>query len=287
MTTPLVSIIVPCYNQAKFLPETLDSVLAQTYKNWECIIVNDGSVDNTEQIAIHYCNKDIRFKYIKQENQGLAQTRNNGIKASNGYYILPLDADDKIGETYLEIAVHRFTDYPETTLVYCNAELFGTINQPWDLPDYNYSDFIWRNSIFCTAMYKKTDYDKTKGYNPNMKYGFEDWDFWLSLLNEESVVYRINKTLFFYRQKNNSMTTTTLNNIEEIYMTIFDNHNNIYQKYCSHLISYKNNAILQNIKLSKYLESIKQEIYNTLEYRIGAFLLKPLRNMQNRFTQNK
>ena len=65
---PLVSIIVPCYNQAQYLPETLDSVLAQTYPYWECIIVNDGSPDNTEEIAKHYCEKDNRFKYLFKEN---------------------------------------------------------------------------------------------------------------------------------------------------------------------------------------------------------------------------
>ena len=269
MNKPLVSIIVPCFNQADYLSETLDSVILQTYNKWECIIVNDGSVDNTEQIALHYCNKDNRFKYIKQENQGLAQTRNNGIKASNGYYILPLDADDKIGETYLEKAVHRFTDYPETTLVYCKAELFGTINQPWDLPDYNYSDLIWKNSIFCTAMYKKSDYDKTKGYNPNMKYGFEDWDFWLSLLNEKSVVYQIDETLFFYRQKNNSMTTTTSIKKNELYKILIDNHKKIFLPYLNKLIEYKN-----GYDELKTAYSLLSNIMSSNEYRIGKMITK-------------
>lgn len=74
-----VSIIVPCYKQAEFLPETLDSVLSQTYSNWECIIVNDGSPDNTEEIAKIYQSKDTRIKYLFKNNEGIAIARNTGI----------------------------------------------------------------------------------------------------------------------------------------------------------------------------------------------------------------
>jgi glycosyltransferase involved in cell wall biosynthesis len=68
MSLPVISIIVPCYNQAQYLDEALNSVLNQTYENWECIIVNDGSPDNTEFVAQKWCAKDIRFKYIFQKN---------------------------------------------------------------------------------------------------------------------------------------------------------------------------------------------------------------------------
>ena len=90
----LVSIIVPCYNQAHYLPEALGSVLAQTYPHWECIIVNDGSVDNTEEIAQQWMEKDGRFRYIKKENGGMSSARNAGLKAASGEYIQLLDADD-------------------------------------------------------------------------------------------------------------------------------------------------------------------------------------------------
>ena len=72
----LVSVVIPCYNQAEYLPETLDSLIAQNYKNWEGIIVNDGSPDNTEEIALAYLEKDQRFKYFSKENGGLSSARN-------------------------------------------------------------------------------------------------------------------------------------------------------------------------------------------------------------------
>ena len=91
---PKVSVIVPCYNQGEYLADALESVLYQTFTDWECIIVNDGSSDNTEEVANKFCELDKRFKYISQTNQGVSAARNNGIKASSGTYILPLDGDD-------------------------------------------------------------------------------------------------------------------------------------------------------------------------------------------------
>ncbi|MFV8358229.1 glycosyltransferase family 2 protein, partial [Flavobacterium sp. XS1P32] len=92
MNNPQVSIIVPCFNQAQYLSEALKSVLEQTYENWECIIVNDGSPDDTKQIAQKWVEKDSRFKYIFKENGGLSSARNEGINYAKGTFILPLDA---------------------------------------------------------------------------------------------------------------------------------------------------------------------------------------------------
>jgi len=99
-----VSVIVPCYEQAKYLPEAIESVVNQTYTNWECIIVNDGSTDNTIQVAEFLIEKynDKQLIIINQTNKGLPEARNCGIKASKGKYILPLDADDKLYPEMLE-----------------------------------------------------------------------------------------------------------------------------------------------------------------------------------------
>ncbi len=93
---PLISVIVPCYNQAQYLDECLQSVLDQTYQDWECIIVNDGSPDNTEEVAKKWLAKDSRFKYFYKENGGLSSARNAGIKDSIGQFIFFLDFDYKI-----------------------------------------------------------------------------------------------------------------------------------------------------------------------------------------------
>ena len=108
MKSGKVSIIVPCYNQAAYLAETLDSVLDQTYQHWECVIVNDGSPDNAEEIANEYVAKDNRFKYLWEKNEGPSQARNFGILNSDGKYVLPLDADDLVAPTYVGRAVDFF-----------------------------------------------------------------------------------------------------------------------------------------------------------------------------------
>ena len=124
---------------------------------------------------------DCRFRYVYKDNGGLAEARNTGIKGAVGKYILPLDSDDIIADTYLEKSVDRFAHYPETKLVYCKADMFGAINEMWELGHYDYDRLLYSNHIFCSCVFRKCDYDKTAGYNKNMVYGWEDWDFLLSL----------------------------------------------------------------------------------------------------------
>lgn len=121
---PLVSVIVPCYNYGKFLPYTLQSVLAQTYTNWECIIVNDGSADDTETVAKQYVDSDKRFVYLYQSNQGLAAARNTGIQQAKGEYIQLLDADDLIEENKFELQVNFLEEEPAVDIVYGDAAFF-------------------------------------------------------------------------------------------------------------------------------------------------------------------
>lgn len=110
---PLISIIVPCYNQAQYLDECLQSVLEQTYENWECIIVNDGSPDYTEQVAKKWLEKDARFKYIYKENGGLSSARNAGLKIAKGDFIQLLDSDDLLENDKLKIQIKVFLDDAE------------------------------------------------------------------------------------------------------------------------------------------------------------------------------
>jgi glycosyltransferase involved in cell wall biosynthesis len=163
-----VSVIIPCYNQAQFLSDAIKSVLSQTSQEWECIIVNDGSTDNTEEIAVDWCKKDSRFKYLIKENGGLVSARNEGIKIAQRKYILPLDADDKIGSKYLEEAVHILDIESKIGIVYCETEFFGEKSGKWNLPDFSIERVLIMNMIVCSALFRKSDYLETRGYNPNM-----------------------------------------------------------------------------------------------------------------------
>lgn len=272
MQTPLVSIIVPCYQQAQYLPETLDSVLAQTFSNWECIIVNDGSPDNTEIVAIDYCAKDSRFQYIKQNNQGLARARNNGIRMSKGEYVLPLDSDDKIGPSYLEKAVSHIQGDPSCKVVYCKAEYFDGRSGPWHLRDYCYYDMLWDNCIFCSSLYRRSDFDRVGGYNPNMKYGLEDWDFWLSILSPEDTVLCIDEVLFYYRSKAVSMHITMQTHSHEMFRQIVNNHPTLYSPYLDEVLWWHSKA--------EELDTLQKKlsaVYSSRSYRLAVLLTSPLR----------
>lgn len=276
MNEPLVSIIIPAYNCEKYIAETLGSVLAQTYSNWECVIIDDGSTDNTPSIIKEYIHKYSRISYHYQENQGPSVARNNAILHSSGEFILPLDADDLIASTYLEKAINHFQAFPSTKLVYCRAEMFGDINGEWILPKYNYHSFIWNNCIFCTAMYKRTDYDATSGYNPNMVHGLEDWDFWLSLLRENDIVHRIDEILFRYRIRKGSRNNTFLQNYsEDALIQVYKNHRDTYEPF---MPDYQSRIIL-NMNLASELNSQEEElvrIQTTKAYRVGKIILEPL-----------
>ena len=278
MKSAEVSIIVPCYNQAAYLAETLDSVRAQTYQQWECIIVNDGSVDNTEEIAREYTVKDSRFKYFRKENEGPSQARNYGISNSDGAFVLPLDADDLIAPTYVEKAMDCFMRFPDTKLVYCKADTFGDSVGPWDLEEYDYESFIWNNCIFCSALFRRSDYDQTAGYNVNMAHGYEDWDFWLSLLKKGDVVHRIDEVLFHYRIKTMSRTTSlTGEYLKESLIQICKNHPDIYQPYYE-------NVLESHVRLEEMsrLKCELDQIRRSYAYRLGKVLLKPFSWMRKK-----
>lgn len=252
----LVSIVVPCYNQAKYLPEALDSVLAQSYSHWECIIVNDGSPDNTDEVASLYCNQDSRFKYISKKNGGIASARNAGVSAASGVFILPLDADDKIGSQYIEMAVQVFEKYPYVKVVYCEAEFFGTKTGPWLLPEPNISSLLLDNMIFCSALFKKEDFDRIGGYNLSLVHGLEDWDFWLKLLRSNDEIVKLNSVQFYYRQQAISRSSTVAEDEQKAIITradIFKANAALYLKEFGDPI----NIYKDNLKLKKELNLIK------------------------------
>jgi glycosyltransferase involved in cell wall biosynthesis len=137
----MISVIIPCYNYGHFVLETLNSVKDQEYTNWECIIVNDGSTDNSKQVVESFIKDDTRFKLINIGNSGVSVARNTGIAQSNGKYIFPLDADNKIHRECLAKCIALFED-PAVKLVYTEAQLFGDEIGLWNLPAFDYQT-IW------------------------------------------------------------------------------------------------------------------------------------------------
>ncbi|GIQ58566.1 glycosyl transferase [Flavobacterium collinsii] len=271
MKVPLVSIIVPAYNQDQYLEEALQSVLNQSYQNWECIIVNDGSSDTTEEIAKQWVVKDNRFNYYYKKNGGVSSARNLGILNSSGKYILPLDADDKLGDDYISLVINEFQVDDSLCLVYTDASFFGTRNELWHLPVFDFKNLLLSNCIYCSAIFKKEDFLRVGGYDEKFKYGNEDWEFWINLLSKHDSpkVKKISYLGFFYRRKLISR-DVELNNDpvkqDETLFEIYKKHNLLYEK---HFGSY-----IENVKKSKRLRANIQTLLSSEKLILNLFTEK-------------
>lgn len=239
---PKVSVIIPCYNQGKYLEEAINSVLNQTFQDFEIIIVNDGSNDNSKKIIDKIENPKISV--IHQENKGVSAARNTGIKNSTGEYILPLDADDRIAPTYLEKAVYHIEKDEKIGIVYCKAlKFYGNHTKKWNLPPYNLLNMLKTNCIFCTALFRKKDWETAGGYKETPRVFLEDYDLWLSIIEQGREVFQIPETLFFYRRYNeDTRSKHTSADVLQVNKNIINNHPNLYLENLPLLLQDKTNS---------------------------------------------
>jgi glycosyltransferase involved in cell wall biosynthesis len=280
--SPLVSIIMPCYNGEKYLSETLESVHKQTYENWECIIMDDGSTDNSKQVISEYQKKDKRYKYFYQPNKGTSVARNNAIHESKGKYILPLDSDDKISPQYIEQAVSVLEKNNDIKLVYSKAMLFGILNGPWSLRPYSQKEMLIENMIFCSALFRRTDFDRTPGFSEDMRGGFEDWDFWLTFLSESDKVYQIPEVHFYYRIRDNSRNPSVDEAMQkELRHQIYVKYKTLYDKYFEISdVLFEYNKIRNQYTI---LQKSNSDALKSTTFKIGRMIVKPLQAIQNLF----
>lgn len=192
---PLVSVIVPCFNQGRFLQEAVESVQAQTFSLWECIIIDDGSDDNTAEIAETLSLADQRVRYLSQPNRGLSNARNRGLSEARGDYIQFLDADDLIEQDKLLTQVNHLVSHPEHDVVYSDARYFPA-EQPekrlysfwgeerpwvkcvWEEEGTFISKLLKRNVMPVNApLLRKAVIENIGLFDISLR-GNEDWDYW-------------------------------------------------------------------------------------------------------------
>jgi glycosyltransferase involved in cell wall biosynthesis len=203
MSRPKVSIIIPCFNHGAFLEEALASVSAQTFTDYEVIIVNDGSTDQaTNQLLERLASEGQQV--LTTENRGPGAARNLAISASQGDFILPLDADDRIASCYLELAVEELNRHQEVRVVCGRVEFFGEKSGEWKQPDYSPARILLENMIVATSLFRREDWLRVGGFREEMRSGWEDWDFWLALLADGGDVVRLNEVVLYYRIRSDS-----------------------------------------------------------------------------------
>ncbi len=195
-TQPLVSVIVPTYNYGRFIGETLECLRAQTYTNWECVIVDDGSTDDTAEQVARFMERDARFKFLRQENARQAAAKNNGLRNSVGQYIQFLDADDLIEPQKFARQVEYLETHPEIDIVYGSMRYFTTENpsdrlywvwgenKPW-MPETSGSGkevltaLVRHNIMVINSPLIRRSVVDAVGLFDNELPPAEDWDYWV------------------------------------------------------------------------------------------------------------
>ena len=259
---PALTIIIPCYNSQKTLEETLISVFNQEYKDWEALIINDGSPDNLEEIALKWLKKDSRFKYFKKENGGLGSARNYGLNKSTGKYILPLDSDNKIHPNFATNALELFKNNNGIGVVYGNAMYFGDKVGKWEVGMFDKFKMLHHNYIDACSIIKKEVFDEIGFYDTDMPYqGHEDWEFWLRMISSSFSFYYLNEITFDYRvskgsminQFNQNMISENISYIRRKHYKLYtDSYNKLYIKYL------KLNEVLDKGVLIRILRRLKK-----------------------------
>lgn len=243
----LVSVIIPCYNHGLYLEETVQSVLNSSYVELEIIIVDDGSTDNSKQVATLLCSKYNNISYYFQDNSGPSVARNFGISQSSGEYILPLDADDLISDNYIQEAVNRLNVEPDLKVVYAKAEKFGKVNKAWNLKTFSLYNLALDNLIYVSAVFRKSDWERVNGYTENKVLVREDWEFWIKILKDGGKVIQLPFVGFYYRIHTTSRRKSMSKEKKNAEIDYLNQHHSEYFK------KYLNGPLRKNRSLSKLI----------------------------------
>ncbi|MFP3591675.1 glycosyltransferase family 2 protein [Chryseobacterium sp. SIMBA_038] len=267
-----VSIIVPCYNQSSFLDKCLQTVLEQTFQDWECIIVNDGSKDNTEAVAKIWVEKDSRFQYLYKENGGLSSARNAGMKISKGEYLFFLDSDDHLTNNQ---AIQTFISHlknEEMDVVCGDLEYFftdGRKERATALNRYKDKSFVYENNevfnafldndisspacnkLFLSSFIKKNNIS----FQDNLLHEDELWSFEVFSKARKAVTFN-EITYSYFKGNEHSITANyTQKNIDSIIYII----KTIINKICTEKVLFEN---IDKNKLIKHIVKLSRSFLN-------------------------
>lgn len=291
MHAPLVSIIIPTFNYGKFIGETLQCLRNQDYQNFEIIIVDDGSTDNTKEIVAKFVELDARIKYFYQINSGPSVARNLGLKQANGEFIQFLDADDLLSNNKISLQVKFLTENLNIDISYTSAFYFkdGCVEKLYQSLDlsqnswmpkisgsgYPLLEYLVRQNILpinC-ALIRKTALNHDHQFMPNF-YGVEDWYFWLDLA--------FNHTSFHYLEEKEAYVLIRVHA-----GSLSQNRHNMYWfevKLRMQIKEWIKKSTFLNIKESNYLINLNQERLKFvlfLIYSSSKFSLKLIFKMIN------
>ncbi len=296
----LLSVVIPYYNLGITLPETIKSIKETEYKNYEIIIVNDGSTDEDSLKVLNKYRKDKKIRIIDIENKGLANARNVGAEAANGEFIAFLDADDKIDKTFYNRSIDILHRYNNVSYVYSWVRYFEGSDAVWPTFNIHIPYLLCANMLAAFVVIRKNDFLNFGKNRPMMQYGMEDYDCWLNLAEHGYLGVSIPEELNFYRVRKDSM-ARQFNKKSRIYLyeTSMEGHEKIFEKYAKDiymlLLTNGQPFYWNNPSTPSYQPSTEQNerlyrletILNTLPGRIVRKVYRILRRIKHFFIRPK
>lgn len=272
MDNPFFSIIIPTYNREELIINALSSIQSQSFQSWECIVVDDGSTDNTKNSVMEFVSDDIRFKYLYQKNQERSVARNNGILNSKGDYICFLDSDDYYLPNRLE-NLFRYIKKENSKFIFTDIIFKNGLKKKqikYDKPNENIYDYLATNVIGIPQVCIKSDVIKKILFDPSIYIG-EDLELWIRIAKNYSFSYQENNcSVVAVEHIDRSVNLLSSNSPKEQLKTLkiifHKNHpgNNISKK-------------IKKIKLSNcYFNSARHYMYNKKKFLSAMLLLRSL-----------
>jgi glycosyltransferase involved in cell wall biosynthesis len=258
MSGVTVSVIVTCYNLGEFLNEAVDSVLTQSFQDFELIVVDDGSTEpETKRLLTNYTKP--RTRVLRTENRGLSAARNLGIAHSTGQYLTMLDADDCFEPSLLERSVATLEAHPELAFVSHWFRAFGDETWEWRPTTCTFPELLDRNTINGAAVVRRDAALAVGGYDEHMRGGCEDWDFWISLVERGFRGAILPEFLFRYRRRPESMSRQ---------MMVGENHACLYRSLArKHEAVFADHIHALLLRREKDLAQMRRETHDLLTGR--------------------
>ena len=269
----LVSVIIPCYNHGEYIGEAIQSILDQTYRHVEIIVVDDGSTDPKTAEILRRLRTRATTVYHKA-NGHLSSARNFGIRQSRGGLILPLDSDDRFAPSFIEKAVAILARSPQVGVVTCHVKRFGSTRDAPFLPTGGgLTDFLVQNNSCGNALFRHRCWLDAEGYREDFR-GFEDWDFWIGVTKQGWLVHAIPEFLFFYRDTPGSMLKAVEDRRPELTRKIVTHHADVYRAHVVNVI-YQKDIEIRNLK--NRIRELKKASQASLLHQARRFVRRPVK----------
>jgi hypothetical protein len=236
---PLISVVIPCFNDGAYLPETISKLKEQTYTNFEIIVVNDGSTDEATLEVLNFISgKGVTV--LHKENGRMSSARNFGVANAKGTIIAALDADDYFDPSFFEKAIKVLEIKEEVAVVTSHIQMFGDYHKVARPRGGNAFNFLFSSECPACAIVRKSCWDEVGGYDEAMKMGYEDWEFYIRITQKGWFVEVIQEKLLYYRQTSDStLKNDTVPRRQEIINYIIEKHKDWYIENIKKLVANK------------------------------------------------